>query len=99
MVIMISQPMRGKTTEQIYSERSNLVQELLAQGHEVLDTVFPPTYKFKDPEKENIFFLGQSIEYMANADAVYFMEGWQNARGCVIEHMICEKYGIKILKD
>lgn len=36
---------------------------------------------------------------MANADAVYFMEGWQNARGCVIEHMICEKYGIKILHD
>ena len=40
MKIMISQPMNGKTTEQIRKERVELVKELESQGHEVLDTVF-----------------------------------------------------------
>lgn len=40
MKIMISQPMRGKTNEQIRAERAELILKLEAEGHEVVDTVF-----------------------------------------------------------
>ena len=40
MKIMISQPMKGKTNEQIREERAELVKELQKEGHEVIDTVF-----------------------------------------------------------
>ena len=40
MKIMISQPMRDKTNEQIREERAELVEKLKYQGHEVVDTVF-----------------------------------------------------------
>lgn len=40
MKIMISQPMRDKTEEQIRNEREELVKKLTEQGHEVVDTVF-----------------------------------------------------------
>ena len=32
-------------------------------------------------------------------DIVYFAEGWQNTRGCVIEHECAVRYGIPIIKD
>lgn len=40
MKIMICQPMRGKTNEQIIIEREELVKKLVEEGHEVVNTVF-----------------------------------------------------------
>ncbi len=39
MKVMISQPMRGKTNEQIKEERTKLVKELEEKGLEVIDTI------------------------------------------------------------
>ena len=30
---------------------------------------------------------------MSKVDIVYFMKGWENARGCKIENKICQDYG------
>ncbi|MDR1882042.1 MAG: DUF4406 domain-containing protein [Prevotella sp.] len=94
--VIISQPMKGKTEEQVRSERSELVKKLEKEGYEVVDTIFPDfTNKGNIPLK----YLAKSIEYIADVDAVYFMDGWQNARGCKIEHQCCVDYGISIIKD
>ena len=37
-----------------------------------------------------LFYLG-----MDPCDAVYFCKGWENAKGCQVEHYICELYGIQ----
>ena len=34
---------------------------------------------------------------MADADIVCFMKGWDESRGCIIEHDIAVRYGIKRL--
>ncbi len=90
MKLMISQPMRGKTNEQIRLERESLVEELEKQGHEVLDTVFdlPP----KDCDTA-IYYLSKSIEFLGQADGVVFMPGWQQTRGCRIEYQVATEYG------
>lgn len=88
MKIMISQPMRGKTEEQIRSEREELVRQLEKQGHEVIDTVLDLS-KGKTP----VHYLAKSIELLAEADAVVFMKGWENARGCRIEYRVASEYG------
>lgn len=90
MKIMISQPMRGKTNEQIRQERAELVKELEEQGHEVVDTVFENA-----PADEDIaiYMLSQSIRYIGKVDAVVFMPGWENARGCRIEYEVADNYG------
>lgn len=89
MKVMISQPMRGKTNEQIRKERSELIFELENKGYEVLDTVFDIAPKDGD---EAIFYLSESIKYLAKADAVFFMKGWEKARGCKIEHEVAVEY-------
>jgi len=97
MKIMISQPMNGKTNETIRNERESLIRKLRMEGHEVIDNIL--TGEAPVASSEPIFYLGKSIELMSTVDAVIFMKGWENARGCVIEHEVALKYGkfIKIL--
>ena len=94
MKIMISQPMRGKTEEQIRSEREELVRQLEKQGHEVIDTVLDIS-----ENKSPIYYLAKSIELLDKADAVVFMPGWQQARGCKIEHEVAVEYGKKVFYE
>jgi len=39
MKVMISQPMKGKTTEQVRAEREAVVKSLEAKGHTVNDNM------------------------------------------------------------
>ena len=86
MKVIISQPMRGKTNEQIKEERAELVKELESQGHEVIDTIFKGEMPIECDMP--IYLLAKSIEAMSKADAVVFMKDWQEARGCRIEYTI-----------
>ena len=97
MKIMISQPMNGKTEEQIRKERAELVKELEQQGHEVADTIFAEETP-KDCDTA-IYYLSKSIEAIGKVDGLVFMKGWENARGCLIEYQVALTYGkfIKIL--
>mgnify|MGYP004463380115 FL=1 len=93
MKIMISQPMKGKTNEQIRKERAELVKGLQDEGNEVVDTIFEnaPT-----DEDIAIYMLSQSIRYIGKVDALYFMKGWEKARGCKIEHEVAVEYGKQV---
>lgn len=93
MKIMISQPMSGKTDEQILGERKELVKELQNEGHIIIDTVLDIS-----ENKSPIYYLAKSIELLDQADAVIFMKGWQEARGCRVEHFIALEYG-KYVKE
>lgn len=97
MKIMISQPMGNKTNEQIRAEREEIVQELAKRNYEVIDTIFEE----EAPKGTNIpvYYLGKSIEALSKADKVLFMNGWENARGCKIEHEICLRYEIPVIYE
>lgn len=91
MKVMISQPMRGKTNEQIKQEREELVKQLEEQGYEVVNTVFA-----KETPKDcdtALFYLSKSIEAIGKVDGVVFMRDWENARGCRIEYQVAINYG------
>lgn len=93
MKVFISQPMRGKTDEQIRKERNKVVTKLkryYGDDAEILDTIFN-----LDEGAHPLVYLGKSIEVLSEADLIYFMEDWDIARGCVIEHEVACRYGIK----
>lgn len=105
MNVMISQPMGGKTEEQILDVKQKATEYLESQGHIVIDTLFNG-YEFSDETLERngivsipVYFLGESIKQMAKCDAVYFCDGWEKARGCLIEHGVAKAYGLKILYE
>lgn len=94
--IMISQPMKGKTNEEIRKEREHLVTNIESNGDIVLDTIFDEAPKNVD---EAIWFLSKSIEYLAQADVIFFMKGWEKARGCKIEHQVAVEYDKEVMYE
>ena len=84
--LFISQPMKGKTDEEILKEREkaiasakrNFVED---EEIEVIDSFFQSAPADARP----LWFLGKSLELLSTADIAYFAKGWENARGCRIE--------------
>ena len=80
--IFISQPMNGKTTEEIEKERNYIIERLREnECVEIIDSFF----KDEPYEASPLWYLGESIKLMSEADVVFFCKGWQTARGCQIE--------------
>ncbi len=95
MKVMISMPMAGKHDETVKKEYNDIVEKFKKLHIEVVDTYF--TDDTTDISRPGVHFLAKSIAAMQDVDAVYFADGWRNARGCEIEHQVCIKYGIKTL--
>ena len=96
MNVFISQPMNGRSTEEIECEREEFVKDLkkcLGEDIKILDTIF----HFVE-DVPFLVYLGRSIEVLAKADLAVFMDGWENARGCRIEHRAAKDYGIPTLE-
>lgn len=91
--LFISQPMAGKTDEEILAERERAIkaaEELLREPVEVIDSFFQSAPVGAKP----LWFLGKSLELLSGADIAYFAKDWQKARGCKIEHECAVEYGI-----
>lgn len=91
--LFISQPMRGKTDEEILAVREKAIksaEEMIGEPVEVIDSFFQSAPADARP----LWFLGKSLELLSDADIAYFAKDWQKARGCKIEHECAVEYGI-----
>ena len=99
--IFISQPMNGKTTEEIENERNYIIDRLTSRFDrkneqiEIIDSFFKNTPHDTKP----LWYLGESIKLMSEADVVFFCNGWHTARGCQIEHDCALEYGIDTMYE
>lgn len=96
MKVMISLPMSGIPDENV-KERIKELKKKFAELHiEVIDSFL--TNEVKDSYHPGVYYLGRTLmTFMHKIDAVYFDEGWEQARGCRVERNICNEYNIKIL--
>ena len=105
MKAMLSQPMAGKTEEEIKETREKAIEKLKGYGYEIVNTLFTDEWysqeKMKERGVENIplCFLAKSLENMSLCNAAYFCKGWENARGCKIEHEAAKAYGLTIIYE
>ena len=96
--LFISQPMNGKTDEEILAVRKLAVkqsQEVIGEDVEVIDSFFQDHPTFDKPLK----YLAASIALLADADIVYFTKDWSEARGCKVERICAFAYGIKTIDE
>lgn len=97
--LFISQPMRGKTDEEIESEREDLIAIAKAvyagRGEvEVIDSFFKGGLDVSAGAKAPLYYLSKSLELLATADVAIFAKDWREARGCRIEHECADGYGV-----
>lgn len=91
MKVMISQPMRGKTKEEILKIRSKIIEDTSLEKNEILNNLFD--FENKSP----LYYLAKSLEAMSEADLVLFTHDWEQARGCRIEYEAAKAYGKMIM--
>lgn len=103
MKAMISQPMAGKTDEQIVEARDKAIAELEGMGYEVVNTLFTDEWYSDEAMRERgvvqvpLCYLAKSLENMSLCHAAYFCKGWEKARGCRIEHDAAVAYGLEVI--
>ena len=102
---MLSQPMAGKSDEEIRATRERAIDALESAGYEVVNTLFTDEWYSRENMKKRgvvqipMCFLAKSIENMSLCHAAYFCKGWEKARGCRIEHEIAKAYGVEIIYE
>lgn len=94
----ISQPMKGKTDQEIKEERGKAISSLkekFGDDVQIIDSFFEGAPADVKP----LWFLGKSIQLLADADVAYFCKGWEEARGCKIENTCAIEYGLEVIED
>lgn len=97
--LFISQPMRDKTDEEILAEREKAIKTVSTIfGYDDVK-VINPFFQGVPHDAKPLWYLGESIKMLGDADVVaYLCEGWDDYRGCQIEHKASEDYGIQIIE-
>lgn len=105
MKAMLSQPMTGKTEEEIKETRERAIKALEKKGYEVVNTLFTDEWYSKEAMEQRgvvqipLCFLAKSLENMSLCHAAYFCKGWRQARGCRIEHEAALAYGLDVIYE
>lgn len=105
MKAMLSQPMAGKTDEEIKATRERAIKFLESLDYEVVNTLFTDEWYREESMKERgvanrpLCFLAKSLENMSLCHAVLFCKGWEKTRGCRIEHDAAVAYGLEIIYE
>lgn len=92
--VFISIPMNGKSENDIYLEKMELLKKLPdgIEDYEIIDSWIEDSAP--GDTRPGLWYLAKSIELLAHADLVLMAPGWQFARGCIIEEMCARSYGI-----
>ena len=101
--VFVSQPMHGIATQDVIDKRIEILHDfrkfcikskwLRSAEDEIVD--INPCWSEPASSSESasrLWYLGRSIQTMANADYVIFARGWSEARGCRVEFAACEQY-------
>ena len=105
MKAMISQPMAGKTPEEIVETRNRAIEFLEKNGYEVVNTLFTDVWYSESSMKDRgvvnkpLCYLAKSLENMSLCDVAYFCKGWEKARGCRIEQEVAKAYGLIVMYE
>lgn len=99
MKLFISQPMKGRTDEEILKEREEILarcKQRYGDDIELIESFYDDEPGVKVPALAK---LGRSIIALADADVAYFAKGFDKARGCCIENKCAIEYGIEVIED
>lgn len=105
MKAILFQPVMGKTDEKIIETRNRAIATLKAKGFDIVNILFTnelySNTAMKEHNIENIplYFLAKTLEHMSLCHAVYFCKGWENMRGCRLEHEAAKAYGLTIIYE
>lgn len=97
--IFISQPMRGKSNDEIKFERLKAIEWIKGYFKDEEVEIIDSFFENAPVDMKPLWYLSKSLELLSEADAAYFVDGWNSARGCNVEHVCAATYGIEIIHE
>lgn len=89
--LFISLPMSDRPEEDVLDDLKEIGSKF-SENYEVLDNYSQDDDPNGVDRYSGIWYLGNSLKLMRTADLVVFHKDWRSARGCIIEHRVCELY-------
>lgn len=99
MKLFISQPMAGKTDKEILDERERILHNVKELFPDKEIEEIQSFFEGAPHNATSLWYLGESIKLLGQADIVYFCKDWEKYRGCCIEHECCVRYSIKHVEE
>ena len=98
MKVMVCSNVEGLSQEKIQQNRERVsenIKEVLGNEEEDLTIIFDTIPGQRGP----LNALGRSLEKMADADAVYFDDGYSKCRNGIIAYTAARLYNKKIIRE
>ena len=107
--IFISQPMTGKSEEEILATRQKAIDRIhrLASKDDeqvnIIDSYIDDATRNEfqgrmgDAINWDIYWLSQSLQKLALADTIWLCKGWEYSKGCNVELECAISYGLDIV--
>ena len=100
--IFFSMPFKGRTEDQITEETKKMYKRFLYQYRSSFfskdsEDKFITNWDYTaaaDCKNARANQIGEAIKRMSDCDIVLFHPDWRFAKGCEVEHLMCEIYGI-----
>lgn len=87
-----------KTDEEILAVRRKAIkvaEKMIGEPVEIIDSFLQSAPVDATP----LWFLAKSLELLSIADVAYFAPGWNDFRGCKIEHTCAVEYSIDRIEE
>ena len=89
MKIYISLPISGRDIEEVEARCVFATGVIEKKGH----TAVSPLEVSPDTDAPYSTHMGNDIAALLECNAVLFLDGWQESKGCQLEHRAAELYG------
>jgi len=97
MKIFISMPMKSKSVEQVRVEMDSVFEHIKKKipEAELIESIIEGADKTVALEGDDmgVWYLGESIKILSEADLIFFVNDWKEYRGCAIENDVARAYG------
>lgn len=97
MKVFLSHKMNGLTEDEVMKIRQDALCYLKSRYGDI-DLIDNYHHENVPEDARRLWHLGTSIKMMEQADAIYFCDGWETAKGCLIEKHICDSYGLNVIE-
>ena len=100
---VISQPMKGVDPDKVKAQRAKAEAAVRAAGYEPIDNVYKEDFKYEVDSDTIInpalWHMGLALMRLAKAHVIYMCAGWNETRGCLMEHQAALAFGVDIMYE
>jgi len=97
--IFISVGMHSRSNHEVALDIDRAYRKLKEMYNHDIITIVSNLYCEAPVDADRLYYLGEAIKKLGTCDACYFVKGWDNSKGCLIEATVCKLYEIPMIEE